>query len=89
MKDRSTIPSPFIIIGMHRSGTAMIAQMLEELGLFTGRKKQQNHEALFFMNINDWLLHQSVLPGIILSHFISCLKIKKSGPWLLITCVPW
>ncbi len=59
MKDRSTIPSPFIIIGMHRSGTAMIAQILEELGLFTGRKKQQNHETLFFMNINDWLLHQS------------------------------
>ncbi len=57
MRDRS--PSPFIIIGMHRSGTAMIAQMLEELGLFTGRKKQQNHETLFFMNINDWLLHQS------------------------------
>lgn len=57
MRDRSK--SPFIIIGMHRSGTAMIAQMLEELGLFTGRKKQQNHEALFFMNINDWLLHQS------------------------------
>lgn len=57
MRDSST--SPFIIIGMHRSGTAMIAQILEKLGLFTGRKKQQNHETLFFMNINDWLLHQS------------------------------
>ncbi len=57
MRDSST--SPFIIIGMHRSGTAMIAQVLEELGLFTGRKKQHNHETLFFMNINDWLLHQS------------------------------
>ncbi|HEC96952.1 MAG TPA: sulfotransferase [Nitrospirae bacterium] len=57
MRDSST--SPFIIIGMHRSGTAMIAQILENLGLFTGRKKQHNHEPLFFMNINDWLLHQS------------------------------
>jgi len=50
---------PFIIIGMHRSGTAMVAQLLERLGLFTGRKKQQNHEALFFLNINDWLMRQS------------------------------
>ena len=57
MRDSSL--SPLIIIGMHRSGTGMIAQILENLGLFTGWKKQHNHETLFFMNINDWLLHQS------------------------------
>ncbi|NOZ25655.1 MAG: sulfotransferase [Nitrospirae bacterium] len=51
--------SPLIIIGMHRSGTAMIAQLLERLGLFTGCRKQHNHEALFFLNINEWLLRQS------------------------------
>lgn len=44
---------------MHRSGTNMITRMLEELGLFVGKKKEENHEALFFQRINDWLLRQS------------------------------
>jgi hypothetical protein len=37
----------------------MITRMLEELGLFVGKKKEPNHEALFFQNINKWLLYQS------------------------------
>lgn len=53
------ICSPVIIIGMHRSGSSMITRMLEELGLFVGKKKEPNHEALFFQNINKWLLYQS------------------------------
>ena len=53
------ICAPVIIIGMHRSGTSMIARMLEMLGLFVGKKKQQDHEAFFFVNINDWLFNQS------------------------------
>lgn len=51
--------SPIIIIGMHRSGTSMIARILEELGLFVGKKKESHLEALFFLNLNDWLLNQS------------------------------
>lgn len=51
--------SPIIIIGMHRSGTSMVSRMLEQLGLFMGDKKQHDHEALFFININNWLLSQS------------------------------
>lgn len=58
MGDNST-RAPIIIIGMHRSGTSMIARMLEELGLFVGKKKEENHEAVFFLQINDWLLCQS------------------------------
>ncbi len=50
---------PFIIMGMHRSGTSMVVQLLERLGLFTGVRKQRNHEAMFFLNINEWLLRQS------------------------------
>ncbi len=50
---------PVIIIGMHRSGTSMVSRLLEELGLFLGNKKQQDHESIFFVNINDWLLNQS------------------------------
>lgn len=51
--------SPVIILGMHRSGTSMIATILEEFGLFMGKKKDINHEAVFFLNLNDWLLQQS------------------------------
>jgi hypothetical protein len=50
---------PIIIMGMHRSGTGMIALMLEELGLYMGKKKDPNHEARFFLNLNEWLLRQS------------------------------
>jgi len=50
--------SPIIIIGMSRSGTSMLTRMLDELGLFVGKKLTKNHEALFFRKINDWLLKQ-------------------------------
>lgn len=50
---------PIIIIGMHRSGTSMITRMLEQLGLFVGHKKDRNHEADYFRQLNRWLLLQS------------------------------
>jgi hypothetical protein len=49
---------PVIIIGMHRSGTSMIANMLDELGLFSGTRKDRNHEAMFFQELNDWIFRQ-------------------------------
>jgi len=49
---------PIIIIGMSRSGTSMLTRMLDHLGLFVGKKLTGNHEALFFREINDWLLTQ-------------------------------
>lgn len=50
---------PIIIMGMHRSGTSMITQMLETIGLFIGKRKDKFHEAKFFYEINEWLLRQS------------------------------
>lgn len=47
---------PIIIIGMHRSGTTMVASMLDELGLFLGAHLDKNHESIFFQNLNDWAL---------------------------------
>ena len=44
---------------MSRSGTSMLTRMLNDLGLFVGKKLTRNHEALFFREINDWLLTQS------------------------------
>jgi hypothetical protein len=49
---------PVILIGMHRSGTSMLARLLEELGLFFGAVKDENNEALFFQDLNEWLLGQ-------------------------------
>jgi hypothetical protein len=49
---------PVIIIGMSRSGTSMLTSMLNELGLFTGMRLTDNHEAVFFRQLNDWLLIQ-------------------------------
>jgi hypothetical protein len=50
--------SPVIIIGMHRSGTTMITRLLETIGLFVGKRKEGNHEAMFFHRINEWLISQ-------------------------------
>jgi hypothetical protein len=50
---------PVIIIGMHRSGTSMISQLLEKIGLFLGAKKEQNNEARFFLKINNWVLQRA------------------------------
>ena len=36
----------------------MLTRMLEEMGLFVGSHKDENHEALFFVRINQWLLTQ-------------------------------
>lgn len=52
-------PRPVIVIGMHRSGTSLIARMLEGLGLFMGDRKEENNEALFFLHLNEWLLSQA------------------------------
>lgn len=48
-----------IIIGMHRSGTTMLARQLEALGVVMGKKKESNHESTFFLNVNRWLMEQS------------------------------
>lgn len=46
---------------MHRSGTSLLTSALEYLGLYTGYIKDDdnNHEAIFFRQLNEWLLHQA------------------------------
>lgn len=51
--------APVIVIGAHRSGTSMAIRMLERLGLFCGKRKDTNHEALFFVRFNEWLLRRA------------------------------
>lgn len=48
---------PIIILGMHRSGTTMIADLLQKLGLYLGWVLQENSEALFFVERNERLMN--------------------------------
>jgi hypothetical protein len=49
----ATVKPPVIILGMHRSGTSMISQLLDDLGMFVGRELQEDHESTFFLSINE------------------------------------
>ena len=49
---------PIIFIGMHRSGTSMLGRLLESLGLFAGTRQDENSEAIFFQQLNEWLMAQ-------------------------------
>jgi hypothetical protein len=47
--------SPVIVLGMHRSGTTMLVNILEDLGFFFGAKKEINSESIFFQSLNEWI----------------------------------
>lgn len=47
---------PVIVIGSHRSGTTMLVEMLEALGMFAGKRQDAYGEALFFLRFNQWLM---------------------------------
>jgi hypothetical protein len=50
---------PVIILGMHRSGTSMIARVIERLGVFLGAKKDINHESVFFRDLDNWMMREA------------------------------
>jgi hypothetical protein len=50
--------SPIVVIGMHRSGTRLLVDVLDKLGVFMGADRQGDAESVTFMMINEWLLHQ-------------------------------
>ncbi len=50
--------NPVLVIGMHRSGTRLAAQILERLGVFMGADQQADSESVTFMLINEGILHQ-------------------------------
>lgn len=61
---------PFIIIGMHRSGTTLLAKVLESAGIFMGVMKDPNFEAYHFLSLNQQMLAKAggswidpVVPG--------------------------
>ncbi|MGM0452722.1 MAG: sulfotransferase [Thermodesulfobacteriota bacterium] len=57
IKQADRLHSPLILVGTHRSGTTMVAGVLDRLGVFMGRRKDENNEALFFRDLNRWMLN--------------------------------
>jgi len=50
---------PVIILGMHRSGTAILVELLKRLGFHRGSHVERNSEATFFLRRNDWMLRRA------------------------------
>lgn len=50
--------SPVLVIGMHRSGTRLLAQILHRLGIFMGADQQADSESATFLLLNEAILRQ-------------------------------
>jgi hypothetical protein len=48
--------SPLIVMGMHRSGTSLVARILSESGVFLGADRNSHDESWFFRGLNDLVL---------------------------------
>lgn len=57
--DSELMRPPFIIIGMHRSGTSVLTKVLEKSGIFMGVIKDPNYEAMHFLSINQQVMWKS------------------------------
>jgi hypothetical protein len=58
MNPRLRQASPIVVIGMHRSGTRLVVDVLGKLGVFMGADVQADSESVTFMLLNEGLLHQ-------------------------------
>jgi hypothetical protein len=50
--------SPIVVVGMHRSGTRLLVEILDRLGVFMGADRQADSESVVFMLVNEGILHQ-------------------------------
>lgn len=48
--------APIIIFGMHRSGTSLLADLLQTMSVFIGQDLRWHSESHFFWQINQWLM---------------------------------
>jgi hypothetical protein len=58
MNPRLLAASPIVVIGMHRSGTRLVVDVLHKLGVFMGADAQADSESVTFMLLNEDILHQ-------------------------------
>jgi len=50
---------PYIIIGMHRSGTSFLSRALDAVGIYMGAVKDRNNESKVFIRINEHAMTRS------------------------------
>lgn len=58
MDEKLLNASPLLVIGMHRSGTRLLDEILGELGVFMGADRQADGESVTFMLINEAIFQQ-------------------------------
>ena len=75
MDPRLLEQSPIVVIGMHRSGTRLVVELLAKLGVFMGADTQGDSESVAFMLINEGILQ----PGTIARDYWSVGGVKKPG----------
>lgn len=96
----NTINSPIIVIGMHRSGTTLVAEALNKSGIFMGVFREHNGEALHFLSLNqqilaaagaDWInpstpKNDQDLPFTANQLYAEHIKAVSQNPWRLRAC---
>jgi hypothetical protein len=58
MSSNPSQAQPLLIIGMHRSGTRLLDDILTSLNVFMGADRQADGESVTFMTINEEIFHQ-------------------------------
>lgn len=53
---KSKVQPPVLILGMHRSGTTMVAEALNSAGVYAGAICDHNREALYAVDLNERML---------------------------------
>lgn len=51
-----TRKDPIVLLGIHRSGTSLLGELLTDIGVFMGRKMNGHHEAWHFLENNKKIL---------------------------------
>jgi hypothetical protein len=59
VRSHRDLPPPVILLGMHRSGTSILSEMLRECGLFIGRELDSHYESPYFRRFNNELLSRA------------------------------
>ena len=47
--------APFVIVGMHRSGTSLVSRIFRSIWCVYGVDLQEDHESRFFIELNKWI----------------------------------
>jgi hypothetical protein len=74
---------PVIIVGMHRSGTTLLGDLMEKCGLFQGASLSLNRESIFFQELNRDLLDVTGSSWRQLDFLPSHLDMLQGNQWMV------